>query len=240
MNLWRTTRTEVAGAWRSLRYDMSRREPGPEPEVIAQPDVTSTGMSTFGGPVDELRTGYQEFGRPPRRMVAVSVFALLTLAGAAGSYFAVVNGLGALLREKPPAPQAYPMAAAAPPADARAGATAGIGHGARPATARVAGVPPKTTATAGATSPAAVPTAAAVPAAPRRTTPERGTRPARTPCACVTPPVPTPTAPSTSPSATPSPSVTPSQSGDPSVSPSPSATDGSGEPNHRKRRPRGY
>jgi hypothetical protein len=153
MNLWRTTRTEVAGAWRSLRYDMSRREPGPEPEVIAQPDVTSTGMSTFGGPVDELRTGYQEFGRPPRRMVAVSVFALLTLAGAAGSYFAVVNGLGALLRERPPAPQAYPMAAAAPPAGAGAGATAGIGHGDPPARARVARARPETTATAGATSP---------------------------------------------------------------------------------------
>jgi hypothetical protein len=240
MNLWRTTRTEVAGAWRSLRYDMSRRQPGPEPDVTPYSDVTSTGMSTFGGPVDELRTGYQEFGRPPRRMVAVSVFALLTVAGAAGSYFAVVNGLGALLRERPPAPQAYPMAAAAPPAGAGAGATAGIGHGDPPARARVARARPETTATAGATSPAAVPTTAVVPAAPRHTTPERGTRPTRTPCTCVTPPVPTPTAPSTSPSATPSPSVTPGHSGDPSVSPSPSAKDGSGEPSHRKRRPRGY
>jgi hypothetical protein len=246
MNLWRTTRTEVAGAWRSLRYDMSRRQPGAEPDGAgpggpAQPDVTSTGMHTFGGPVEELRTGYEEFGRPPRRMVAVSVFALLTVAGAAGSYFAVVNGLGALLREKPPAPQAYPMAAAAPPDGT--GATTGIGRGGPPAKARAAGGRPAGAATTTATSAAPVPagttTAAAGPPAPRRTTPERGTHPTRTSCGCVRPPVPTPTAPSTSPSATPSPSVTPSHSDDPSASPSPS-TSGSGDPAHRKRRPRGY
>jgi hypothetical protein len=243
MNLWRTTRTEAAGAWRSLRYDMSkrdtdRRQPASEPGVTVRPDVTSTGMSTFGGPVDDLSTDYAEFGRPPRRMVAVSVFALLTVAGAAGSYFAVVNGLGSLLRDKPATAEAYPMAAAAPTAGA--GATTGIGRGAAAprAVVRHAGVP-----TATATTPAAVPpttVAAPPPAPPRRTVPERAARPARSTCACLTPPVPTPTGPSTSPKATPSPTASPSRSGDPSVSPTPSGSTGPREPAHRKRRPRGY
>ena len=46
MSLWRRTSTEMAGAWRSLRYDMGRR---PSEPPAGGPDVTSTGMCTFGG-----------------------------------------------------------------------------------------------------------------------------------------------------------------------------------------------
>lgn len=57
MSVWRRTRNEVAGAWRSLRYDLSRRpEPGVTRAAAPAPDVTSTGMSTFGGvPAANLR-----------------------------------------------------------------------------------------------------------------------------------------------------------------------------------------
>jgi hypothetical protein len=237
MNLWRKTRTEAAGAWRSLRYDMGRRRVGPGADERPD-DVTSTGMSTFGMPMDDLRTGYEEFGRPPRRLVAVSVFAALTVAGSVGSYFAIVNGLGSLLREKPAAPRTYPMAAAEPPADngAGTGATAGLGRGAAPAKA-----PAVPGTAAAAASPAAVPPAAGVLPVQRRTAPGAA-QPVPPPCDCRTPPVPTPTAPSTSPSGSASPSASPSEPGadDPSVSPDPSASTDNEHGKHRKRHPRGY
>src|SRR4051812_40192462 len=110
MSLWRRTRTEVAGAWRSVRYDFGRRPSEPAAEG---PDVTSTGMSTFGGrPLDEPPAGSGERRHPPRRAVAVTAFGLLTVAGAAGAYFAVVNGLGSVLSETPAAADTFPPAPA--------------------------------------------------------------------------------------------------------------------------------
>jgi hypothetical protein len=219
MRVWRKTRNEVAGAWRSLRYDMGRRADDPEVAGGAGvPDVTSTGMSTFGGPPgEELREEYDEFARPPRRIVAVSAFGILAVVGAAGSYFAVVNGLGALLGETPAAPQPYPLAADAPRAEADS--TAGMGRGTtaeRPATTGAVPVPP-----VGAT---AVPTTTLrVPAQAGgwQITPAKPGVPTSPDCDCLTPPVPTPTAPpSASPADTAGPSPSPSTS-----SPEPSPSD---------------
>jgi hypothetical protein len=216
MSLWRRTRNEVAGAWRSLRYDMGRR---PAPEAVAPvPDVTSTGMSTFGGaPVAEPRTGHPAYARPPRRPAAVAAFGVLAVVGAAGSYFAVVNGLGTLLGGKPAAAEPYPLAVAAPttqpadPADV-ADSTSGMGLGSaqRAAAATTVAVPQRTL---------AVPTTepGAAPPAPRRTRLAQAGTPANDDCDCLTPPVPTPTAP-------PPPSPTPSD--DPPVEPTSSETPG--------------
>jgi hypothetical protein len=234
MSLLRKTRTEVAGAWRSLRYDMGKR-PADAPEPLRHgpdvtPDVTSTGMSTFGGPVGDLTRGYDEdLPRRPRRLVAVSAFGVLALTGGIGSYFAVVHGLGpALAGEQSPAPpqaqaegHTYPLTATR---DTPAG-NAGMGR-AEPLKA-----------------PAAVVADPASPKAVRTTAPAaRAVKPARSPaieCDCLTnPPVPTPTAPSGSPSPTPSATASPSAtssspSASTSVSPSPS---GSSESLGRKRR----
>ena len=121
MNMWRRTRTEMAGAWRSVRYDMGQRPAEPS----AGPDVTSTGMSTFGGAVGPA-TG------SPRRLVTVSAFGVLAAVGAAGTYFAVAGGLGALLTEKPAAAQPNPLVAAAPPAGDTSTASMGQGPASRP------------------------------------------------------------------------------------------------------------
>jgi hypothetical protein len=186
MSVWRRTRDEVAGAWRSLRYDLGRRDPR----------------------------------SPDRRVVTVSAFGVLAVAGAAGGYFAVLHGLEMLVTEKPAAVQAhpYPLAAELPtPAS-----TAGLGRGSadRP---RRPNLPPPVADDGGPVArraPAESP-AAATPGsvAPR---PEIGGGESEEPdgpeCDCVTPPVPTPTAPA---SPSPSPSASPSPS--PSLSSSPSA-----------------
>jgi hypothetical protein len=229
MSLWRRTRTEVAGAWRSVRYDMGRRPP--EPAV--GPDVTSTGMSTFAGAVDQA-TG------APRRLVIVSAFGVLAVAGAAGTYIAVAGGFGALLTEKPAAAQPYPLTAAAPPA----GDTSNAGLGQGPATvsrpdAVAAAAPPAVPVASAAT--AATPAAVPGPMLPRapRVTAERAKPPAPRPCACPAPPVPTPTQPSPSPSASPTPSASPSEPAGPSASATPSAS-GSAEALQRRSHSPGY
>ncbi|HET6531081.1 MAG TPA: hypothetical protein VFH03_10780, partial [Actinoplanes sp.] len=104
MTLWRRTRTEMAGAWRSLRYDLGRRpEPLPARGREPEPDVTSTGMSTFGGVTGSsapayppAQPGYREPARPGRALTAVGAVLTLAVVGVAGSYLAVVTGLGGL------------------------------------------------------------------------------------------------------------------------------------------------
>jgi hypothetical protein len=230
MSLLRKTRTEMAGAWRSLRYDMGKRPAPPRPG----PDVTSTGMSTFGGPVGDLTSGYDEdLPRRPRRLVAVSAFGVLALTGGIGSYFAVVHGLGpALAGEQPPAPQqaqaeghTYPLTATR---DTPAG-NAGMGRAA----------PLK--------APAAVVADPASPKAVRTTPPAaRAAKPVRSPaieCDCLHPPVPTPTAPSGSPSPTPSAPASASVSPSPSSSsadPSPTPSADGESLGRRKRHPSRY
>jgi len=231
MNPWRRTRSELAGAWRSVRYDLDKR-PGIAPAGADQrleQDVTSTGLGTFGVPVaDELSSGYDpRYERAPRRFAAVGAFGVLAVVGAAGSYFAVVNGLGSLLAEKPAGAEPYPLAA-----PAAAAATAGMGRGSArfPAAATTTGA---TTAATTTTAPSVlvVPTTAPVQvqARPRNTVaPPRRTNapaPAVPDCDCMTPPVPTPTVPTPTPNPTDSPSVTPSPTDTGSASPS-----DSGEP----------
>jgi hypothetical protein len=106
LSILRAARREVAGAWRSLRYDIHRRPGTADSPADGYPDVTSGGLSTFGGPLAE-GMDFDPFDRPPRRLVAVTAFGALALAGAAGSYLAVINGLGALVggpATPPPAP----------------------------------------------------------------------------------------------------------------------------------------
>jgi hypothetical protein len=226
-------RTEMAGAWRSLRYDMGKRDVQADPPADDAPDVTSTGMSTFGGapePTHHTRRSEplaenRDPVRPPRRAAAVAAFGALAVTGAAGSYFAVVNGLGSVLAGESATLGPYPLAAAGPTgaaddADTLA-ANAGLGRGTapRPATGT-------TTTPAGIGAVRVPPEKLALPAprqpAAPRTGPARPGAPASEDCDCLTPPVPTPTAPG---------SASPSASG--SVSASPSASDSespSGEP----------
>ncbi|MFC3988802.1 hypothetical protein ACFOZ6_10025, partial [Actinoplanes siamensis] len=92
MSLWRRIRGELAGAWRSVRYDLGRRPP----EHPGGPEVTSTGLTTFPGSLMEWRTAEPVTdARPTRRFLAVAALCLLALAGAIGSYLLVARGLPA-------------------------------------------------------------------------------------------------------------------------------------------------
>ncbi|SNT52781.1 hypothetical protein SAMN05421812_108173 [Asanoa hainanensis] len=79
MTTWRGVRKELEGAWRSIQYDLSRAKT----------------RRTDGEETTELI--FPEQNRPPRRLRATGGFVLVSLVGAIGTYFAVVNGLGALL-----------------------------------------------------------------------------------------------------------------------------------------------
>jgi hypothetical protein len=228
MRVWRRTRTELAGAWRSMRYDLGRRPAEPPADG---PDVTSTGMNTFGGtafdfgpePIEMPVAGRMpEPRRSPRRAVAVSSLGLLTVVGAAGAYLVVVNGLLPMRDEGPAA------AGTVPPAT-----TAAIGRSPR--------VPRKVTGPTRAAPTPAVTRAVAppLPPAPRKVSPIRTEKPTN-PICCVNPPVPTPTAPASSPSPTTStpaePTTSASASGDPSHSPSESPEPRkSPKPGHHRR-----
>jgi hypothetical protein len=225
MSVWRRTRTEVAGAWRSMRYDMGRRPSEPPADGH---DVTSTGMNTFGGASWALDPGYlgpeptempiagrmpAPRRRSPRRAMAVSAFGVLTVAGAAGAYLVVVNGLVPLRDEGPAA------AGTLPPATAETG----IGRSPRAPRIPVDRTPGNPAPVMINTTPADRPPAVVVPRPPRKASPIRTRKPANQIC-CVNPPVPTPTAPASSPSPTPSattsPSASASGSGNPSGNPS--------------------
>lgn len=212
MGVWRRTSTEMAGAWRSLRYDMGRRPFEPPADG---PDVTSTGMNTFGGgtsgdlgpewcgpdpaemPVAGRMPKPRRRERSPWRTMAVSGLGLLTVAGAAGAYLFAVNGL-VPMRDAGPA-----AAGTVPPATT----TAESGLGGSPRTTRTEPRPAKTATT--------VKTEAAP--QPRTPSPMRTSKQIKTikttsPICCRKPPVPTPTAPASSPSPTPTASASPSAS----------------------------
>jgi hypothetical protein len=219
-----------------LRYDMGRRPSEPPADG---PDVTSTGMSTFGGTAWDSRempvAGRMPAPRrSPRRGVAVSALGLLTVLGAAAAYLVVVNGLVPMRDEKPAAAGTLPPATA----DSAIGSSHRV-------TAHTRATP--VTGPTAVTGPASIvgPTSAAVralgprptgnddavaPVPPTRPGPVRTTKPAGT----VHPPVPTPTAPASSPSPT-------SSSPSPSASPSASASDNPSEsPGPRKSRKPGH
>jgi hypothetical protein len=224
MSLWRSIRGEMAGAWRSIRYDLGHR---PGRDTGAVPDVTSTGMNTFGASLVDLPGEPPEIdARPPRRFVAITAFCALAACGAAGSYLVATTAFAGRMTDAPP-----PAVAAPPPpaAETEAGTGGEAGMGGVPAAPRK----PRTT-----TPPATVrppsPTPAAIPATKVATS--RNARPAAVPvsrspeCDCETPPVPTPTVPSSSVpvSASPSAEVSPSP-----AEPSASLTDSDGH-HHRR------
>jgi hypothetical protein len=175
--------------------------------------------------------------------VAVSAFGLLALVGATGSYFAVVNGLGALLVEEPGATGAVPLAAEAGPAPVATGRqppTSRLGYGTTLSPIPPARAEPRRAKVTDSPAPQA-------PAARVATTPTAAGAPAPPPCRC-TAPVPTPTFPDHGSSGYPSVSASPSASTSASPSPSSSAddddnaddTDDDGRDRHRPRDHTGY
>ncbi len=222
MSILRAASREVAGAWRSLRYDIVRRPGSADSPADGYPDVTSGGLSTFGGqPAEGSSAEYAQRSRP-RRLLAAAAFVALVVAGAGGSYLAVVNGLGAIAAGQA-APPPDPLPLAGRPA-AGAGA-APSGPASRPAAKTV---PPVPHATAGPAPAGEVAFPAAPPRADRPVRPVPPAPPVPTPCRC---PVPTPLPP-----ASPAPSVSPSVSPSPSASGSPSP---SAKPTESYRHPRG-
>jgi hypothetical protein len=76
-----------------MRYDLARRPGRGDPRP---------------GPAERhVPHDYDPYEGGPRRIIVTSGMAALIVGGAVGSYFGVVNGLGALL-DRPPAPAALP------------------------------------------------------------------------------------------------------------------------------------
>jgi hypothetical protein len=227
----------VAGAWRSLRYDLERRQ-------SRKDDGEETTDLIF-----------PEYGtaQPPRRLLAAGGFGALAIAGAAGTYFAVATGLGLLVDDAYGGqPGGLPAAAGGPPGvhdlgaaelpangggdgvgngvgDGKAthatggkGLVLGIGkgealvrEGRKGGRITAAGRRAAIEEAGGVSGPAAVPTPTRTTPGPRPTTPRPSTS--------------TSTSPSGSPTPSPSPSSTATES--PSPSPSPSGPgEGTGEP----------
>src|SRR5438034_124221 len=103
---------ELTGAWRSVRYDLTRPpNPAKQPTEVLYPE-------------------YDAYQRPPRRWYAAAGIGLVVAAGVAATYVAVAGGLGAVftpivnavpgLSEAAPARQ---PAATGTPAVASAGRT---------------------------------------------------------------------------------------------------------------------
>lgn len=235
MSLLRKARSELSGAVRSVRYDLGRRPVEPPP---GGPDVTSTGMSTFGGhlfeepPVPHVPVSHAAPSRRPRRAAAVTVFGVLTVVGATGAYLGVVNGLGSLLDETPAAAGTFP-----PPPAATVTFTPNSGIGRGPAATGPRTTPP---AVADAVPGPAAPPVAALPGQIAANDPAGNASPMRTVPGAAKPesagnppplpvPVPTPTAPASS--SSPSPSASPSDSAGPTGPGSPDPGETSATPN---------
>ncbi|WP_285471804.1 hypothetical protein [Actinoplanes sp. NBRC 101535] len=219
MSLWQRVRGEIAGAWRSIGYDLGRRR---EPPVSAVPglDVTSTGMSTFPGSLMDVPAPRTTDARPPRRMVAVATFGLLAVAGAGGAHVAATRLFATPAANTTVAAPAAPAITTTGPADR--GGVAGMGPGPRReraaatvAAGRAAGSEPSPT------GPATVASATVTPATRSPTA-----RPEEKDCGCRIPPVPTPTSPHRATPASPSPTATasPTPSEDPESDPSTAPT----------------
>lgn len=153
---------EVSGAWRSFRYDLSRRP------VRADDDA----------PTDVIYPEYEPAHRPRRRVIAATTFGALSLVGAAGTYFAVINGLSALASEEAAPPDRLPAVVGSP---SPSPTVRGVAAVPRPTPSRH--VPPPA---GGKPSPTGRGVLGRAPVRPPGPSPT---------CACVTPPVPTPTSP---------------------------------------------
>jgi hypothetical protein len=79
VRMMRWIRQELAGAWRSVRYDVARRDsPSRQRTEVLYPE-------------------YDAYQRPPRRGYAAVGLGAVVAAGVAAVYVAVAGGLGALL-----------------------------------------------------------------------------------------------------------------------------------------------
>lgn len=237
MTLWRRTRNEAAGAWRSLRYDLGRRD-GDDVrdgagEHTGRHEVTSTGLHTFAGPGVHDAAAYAT-PRHSRRLLAATALGTMAVAGAAGSYVAVA-GLGGLSTRDAAGAEPYPLTAGVPGGGSVS--NEGLGRGSAPLprveSTAVQRQPPVVIRTVpvtvvSTTSPAAgvpvppVPTPARVEGTSSSDPGGSGGGADEEPCDCSAPPVPTPTAGQPGPEPQ-EPSATPST--DDSPSPSPSAPD---------------
>jgi hypothetical protein len=106
---WGWMQREIAGALRSVRYDMDRRAE----ERDGEPGRSDT---WFTEPVPQ-RDSTMRAAREPRRILAAAGVASIIVASAAGTYFAVAGGLGMLIADAagvPVVPQAVPMMPLAP------------------------------------------------------------------------------------------------------------------------------
>ncbi|MFC0529614.1 hypothetical protein [Phytohabitans kaempferiae] len=188
---------EVSGAWRSLRYDLSRRSARP--------------AAADDAPTQLIYPAYEPAHRPRRRLMAATTFGVLSLVGAAGTYFAVVNGLSALASEEDAPPDRLPavVGTTSPSPTAR-----GVAPVPSPSASRST-APPPTTPKPSPTGREGIGRATATPT------------PSPT-CACVTPPVPKPTSPPPI-TKTPDPSPT-SADPDPTGTSSPDPTPGPSDP----------
>ena len=193
MRMLRWLGREVAGVWRSVCYDLTRR-----PSLSRQR-------------TEVLHPEYDAYERPPRRWYAAIGLGALVAAAVVAVYVAVAGGLGALLSPVvaavpgvgPASPEVRPIW---PPGHAQPVPSGKGAVGARGAAARHPSSAPPSVGTAPGPAAPGVGAEAAQPV------------PAPT-CQCPTP-VPTPQVPSPPPtdppSPTPSPSVTHSASADPS------------------------
>lgn len=190
MNIW----GELAGAWRSMRYDLHHRPT--DPAIAARP-----------------------VNQPPRHLVVLIALGTMLLLGAAGAYLAVVSGLGAFLGGRVTIQPGQPPAAAEhgdpiwgtagrPPAPGEVGAPLDPGPDPSASTGDTTGV---------AAQPTGSPTA--TPAPTRSSSPRpRSRSPRPTCCRSPSPSVsasPSPTGSSPSPPPSPSPEPTPSPVPDP-------------------------
>ncbi|SDT64088.1 hypothetical protein SAMN04489716_5106 [Actinoplanes derwentensis] len=242
MSLWDSVRDEVAGAWRSVCYDLERPS---AVDADPRPDVTCTGMNTFPGSLISLPIVAPETdARPPRRFVAVAAFCALAAGGAAGSYLVATTAFAGRMTDPP---TVTPVAAAPMPPtfeNEPDRAARDTGMGAVPAPPRirrtVAPTPETPVTTAPPTTPPSSPTS--VRASENRTEGGLGTDdeplpwPDTSDCDCEAPPVPTPTAPDPGPSPSDSASAP-----EPGVSPEPAvsetAPDTRGDRRHRWHQP---
>ena len=197
MSLLPRIRAELAGAWRSVGYDLGRR-PAP-PVSVSGPDVTSTGMNTFPGSLVNLPMGPPETdARPPRRFVAVTAFCALAAIGAGGSYVAattVFAGEPAAVTQAAPGPDHAKGGLVSPTSGHRKASGRTVAKDAMgPVPVATKAGRPRTgapsTAKPARKAPVAVRPAPGAPAG-RRTagTPARPARSATPECACLTPPV---------------------------------------------------
>ncbi|GGM80615.1 hypothetical protein ACFFX1_48760 [Dactylosporangium sucinum] len=105
MALWHKVRRELAGAWRSARYDVTRHR---RRRLMVR--LAGAETAEFG---PRGHRGLHVAKRPPRRIAAGAGVALLVAGGAAGTYLAVAGSLTAL-RPGPAQPPAAQPAAPAP------------------------------------------------------------------------------------------------------------------------------